>query len=140
MKKNITILTSILIIIIIVIAVWVRSGNANQLKNMNTAGIVEITIGDPTKYYSITKREDIQTLFNQLQSMNLIRKFNNNKDGFAFSIVIKLKSGEKIYMSMLSKDVRINNHNYKPDKNYCNSIRKVFDELSKKYENNFCDS
>lgn len=136
MKKNIIMLTSILIIIIIAITVWARSSNVNQLKTMNTADIVEITIGDPTKYYSITNYEDIQTLFNVLQSMNLSRKFNSHKDGFAFFIDIKLKSGEKMYISILSKDVRINNHNYKPDKDYCNSIREVFDTLSKKYENN----
>lgn len=135
MKKKIAMLTSILIIIIISIAVWVTSSNVNQLKNINTADIVEITISDPTKYYSITKHEDIQTLFNDLQSMNLSRKFNSHKDGFAFLIDIKLKSGEKIYISILSKDVRINNHNYKPDKDYCNSIREIFDTLSKKYVN-----
>jgi long-subunit fatty acid transport protein len=134
-KKKITMLTSVLIIIIIAIAVWVRYSNVNQLKNVNTADIVELIISDPTKYYSITKHEDIQTLFNVLQSINLSKKFNSHKDGSAFLIDIKLKSGEKIYISILSKDVRINNHNYKPDKDYCNSIREVFDALSKKYEN-----
>jgi hypothetical protein len=135
MKKKNIIITSILIIIIIAIAVWVRSSNANPLKNINTEDIVEMTIGDPTKYYSITEDEDIQTLFNVLKSMNLSRGFNRQKEGFAFFIDIKLKSGEKAFISILSKDIIINNHNYKPDKDYCDSIREIFDTLAKKYEN-----
>ena len=135
-KKNIILAAILAIATIIAIAVWVGGSNLNQLKDMDSADIAEIIICNPAKYYTITEQEDMQTLLESLQSMNLSRKLKNNKDGFAFLIDIKLKSGETIKMSILSGNIRINNHYYKPDKDYCNSIGEIFNTLSEKYENN----
>jgi hypothetical protein len=134
-NKNLPLGAIFVIAIIIAIPVWVGSGNVKQLKDLDTVDIAEITIAS-TEYYTITEPEDIETLLSVLQSMNLSRRFPHNKDGFVFLIDIKLKSGETIGMSILSENITINNHNYKPDKNYSESIREVFDKLAKKYENN----
>jgi hypothetical protein len=39
-------------------------------------------------------------------------------------------------MSILSGDILINSQNYQPDKDYCDIIRDIFNELSEKYERN----
>ncbi|MFN7251548.1 MAG: hypothetical protein ACK4M9_12245 [Anaerobacillus sp.] len=134
-NKNMLLGAIFVIAFIIAIPVWVGSGSVKQLKDLDTADIAEITIAS-TEYYTITEPKDIETLLTVLQSMNLSRRLPHSKDGFVFLIDIKLKSGETIGMSILSDDIIINNHNYKPDKNYSDSIREVFDKLAEKYENN----
>ena len=106
----------------------------NELKHLDLGDIEEITISDPTGYYTIGEQEDIQLFFEVLQSMHLSRKIDTHKDGFAFLIDIKLYNGEKIKINVLSKDIRINWHVYKPDKDYINNIREIYNKLSQKYE------
>lgn len=133
-KTKIILLTAI-IVITIALTVWVGGMNMNPFKNMNAVDITEITIHNPTKYYTITEKEDIQILFDSLQSMNLRKKLKSNKDGFAFLIEIKFKNGETIDMSILSKNIRIKNIYYKPDNDYCNRVLKIFNSFSEKYKN-----
>ncbi|MDF2822507.1 MAG: hypothetical protein K0R15_2955 [Clostridiales bacterium] len=136
MKKMIMLTSILTIVTIITIVVWVGSANINPLRNKDTADIVEIIIHNPAKYYIITDQEDIKTLFEELQSMKLSRKLNNNKDGFAFLIDIKFKSGETVDLSILSENIRINSRNYKSNKDYLNRIQELFNTLSEKYEDN----
>jgi len=136
MGKKLILLGAVLLIVIISIAAWAFTIDINPLKEINKTEIDEITIHNPTKYFTITDQEDIQTLFEELQSMNISRNLNTKKVGFAFIIDIKLKNGETLEMSILSKDIRINNHNFKPKKDYCNRIQDIFNFLSKKYETN----
>ncbi|MGF7144881.1 hypothetical protein HNQ56_003314 [Anaerotaenia torta] len=107
----------------------------NELKDIVLGDIEEITFHDPVGYYTIEEQKDVQLIFEFLQSMHLSRKINTHKDGFAFLIDIKLYNGEIIEVCVLSKDVRINRHNYKPDKDYINYIREIYNTLSQKYEN-----
>ncbi len=39
-------------------------------------------------------------------------------------------------MSILSGDININGHNYHPDKDYSDTIREIFNNLSDKYVTN----
>lgn len=136
MVEKKTILTLLfLAIAVITIIVWLVS-DSNKLKSIDTTNIKEITIHNPAKYFTITEKDDIQLLFNTLQSMKLRRTLNSNKDGFAFLIEIELKSGDIIYMSILSGDININGNNYQPDKDYCDILREIFNNLSEKYEIN----
>jgi uncharacterized protein YrzB (UPF0473 family) len=137
MNKKMLLPSILTIITIVAITVWLSGTNLNPLKDKNTDDIVEIIFSNPTNYYTITEQEDIETLFEVLKSMNLSRKLNNSiKDGFAFLIEIKFESGETVEMSILSKVIRMNNHNYKSDEDYLNSIREIFNTFSEKYENN----
>jgi len=136
MIKKKTILTIVfLVIAVITIIVWVIS-DSNKLKSMDTTNIKEITIINPAKYFTITEKDDIQLLFNTLQSMKLRRTLNIHKDGFTFLRDIELKSGNIIHMSILSGDINIDGHNYQPDKDYCDILSEIFNNLSKKYEIN----
>lgn len=128
-----TVLTIIVVIVVVIsIVIWVVS-YSNKLKSMDTTSIKEITIHNPTEYFTITEQDDIQLLFNALQSMKLRRTLNSNKVGFAFLIDIELKSGKTINLSILSGDININGQNYQPDKDYCDTIREIFNNLSDKY-------
>lgn len=106
----------------------------NEIKHLNLGDVEEIAISDPTGYYTIEEQEDIQLIFEVLQSMHLSRKIDTYKDGFAFLIDIKLCNGEIIKISVLSEDIRINWHVYTPDKDYINNIREIYIKLSQKYE------
>lgn len=147
MKRMIIILTIVVAVVFVVsIVVWVRNSSNNReytgtsdiegLTDMDKVSIQEITIHNPSEYYTITDQDDIQLLFTVLQSMKLRSKSNSNKEGFAFLLDIKINNDKKINMSILSKDIRINGQNYEPDKDYCDIIRKIYNKLSKKYEIN----
>ena len=136
MNKKKIIFSVVTIAAIIVFVLWVWIINMNPFRNMDVAEIETITLHNPSQYFTITEQEDIQVLFKELQSMHLSRKIGIRKDGFAFLMTINLKNGKKINMSILSNDININRRNYRPDKNYCNSILEIFDKLSEKYERN----
>lgn len=147
MKKRKTVLIVFTAIAIVISIVAWSGNNSNNLEDtdisnieeitdVNIASIEVITLHNPAQYYTITNQDDIQLLFTTLQSMKLRSKPNSNKDGFAFLIDIKTQNGETINMSILSEDIKINGKTYKPDKDYCDTIRKIFDELSEKYEIN----
>lgn len=133
MKKKLITIIAAMLVIIFVFKIY-RSYNMNELKHLDLTDIDEIAISDPTGYYTIEEQEDIQLIYDALQSMHLSRKIDTHKDGFAFLIDIKLHNGEIIQINVLSKDIRINWHVYSPDKDYTNKIREIYNKLSLKYE------
>ena len=135
MKKRNVAITIILLAIFTATFLW-RVSDANPLESMNPEEIREITISSPAEYFTITESNDIELLFSTLQSIQLRRSLSRNKDGFAFLIDIDLVSGERINMTVLSEDIHIDGNNYRPDKDPCDEIRRVFDRLAEEYEVN----
>lgn len=133
MKKKILLVVIILLIFLVVKIINIKSYNMNPLKNIEISSIKEITIYNPAEGFTIVEKDDIQILFNSLQSMKLREKSDNKRSGFAFLISIKLNSEEIIDISILYLDIVIGNQNYSPAKDYCASTRIIFDELAKKY-------
>ena len=134
MKKNFLITGIIIISLLIFLIFYIMNfKTVNPLKKIEISNIKEITIYNPAEGFTISDKDDIQTLFEFLQSMELRNKRDNNRVGFAFLISIKLKSEEIIDMNILYTDIMIDNQNYAPTKDYCTSTRVIFDKLAEKY-------
>lgn len=135
MKRKNVVAVIVLLVLSIAVLLW-RVSESNPLERLNPEEVQEITISSPVEYFTITEANDIELMFSTLQSMELRRTISKSKDGFAFLIDIDLESGERINMTVLSEDVHVDGHNYRPLKDPCDNIRRVFDRLAEKYEVN----
>ncbi len=132
MKRRKAVLTTIVIMVAIIsIAAWLGR-NSSVLKDIDTSDIEEITFLYSYEYTTLTEQEDIQILFEKLQSMKFKKILNYHQYGPSLLIDIKLKSGETKSLAILSNDIIINGQHFRPNKDYSESITNVFDTLSQK--------
>jgi len=135
-KKRLILIFGLIITMLLVIFLFYnRSTNVNPLKDENVLNIKVINISNPSEGYScsVTKQEDINILFKLLKSIKLNRQEYINLDGVDYIIYIKPHNEEAFAISLFSDNIRINNQNYKSNKDYSDDIKKVFDDLSNKY-------
>ncbi len=125
-------LSTIVILAVLLAVVALVSRNSSALKDIDATNVEEITFQNTYDVITLTEQADIQKLFENLQSMKFKRTLNYHKFGAAILIDMKLKSGEKISMSILSDDIIINDNNYIPDKDYQDEIRAILNTFSQK--------
>lgn len=121
--------------LLVIFLFYNRSTNENPLKDVNVLNIEEIGISNIPEGYScnVTKQEDINVLFKLLKSIKLDKKDYINLDKIDYIVYIKPHNARAYAISIYSDNVRINEQNFKSDKDYCDDIKKVFDDLSTKY-------
>lgn len=137
MRNYIIIGLSVLILLLIFFKIHDNNSKMltiNPLNSIDSSEIKEITIYNPAVGFVITEQGDIKTLVKLLKSMELKKKKDKHLEGFAFLITITLANKNTISMGILSGDIAIDSQHYSPDKDYCDSIRAVFNKLSEKYQ------
>lgn len=133
MKKKI--IGSIILCIVILSAVIIvrnRQKTVRLLENVDIETISNIIIYQPATYITITEHNDIKKIVDLLQSMKLKKSRPSEKAG-AFPVFINFHNGDSIDYVFLSEEVTTDEGCYKPDRDYCDDIRSLYDELSKKY-------
>lgn len=131
MKKAVILAVAVIIEAAVICSVMFYQRNRNPFKNVSANNIQEVTICNPAESKVLTQGDDITLVLNTLKEMKLVKKQSNEKEGFAFVIYMKLKNGKKMDTTILSKDIIINNQYYKPDKDYCDVVREIYDKLPK---------
>lgn len=130
MKKTKLIIVLFISVLCVSVAVIHIMSNKNPFSKLSVDDIQQIELSDSAEeIVSTGKVEDIQLIFNTLNSMKLKRAFSSRKDGFAAKVTLKLKSGKQTEVLIRSKDIMINDKCYEPDKNYCDEFRNILQQI-----------
>lgn len=132
-KKRISGIIVICIVFILLLLFFVPKPSSD-LKKIQTADVLEMTIYRPAGYYTVTDREDMEQILSELREMKFRPAFSNAKDGMFAEVEISLKNGRVRDVAFLSKNITINGKYYKSAKDYCPELEKIFSGLEKKYE------
>lgn len=132
MKKKIIITVLCIVVLILLCVVWNKSRNVTLLKDIDIAGIEKIVIYHAPGDMVITEVEDIESVVNIYQSMQLKKSLRKEKDG-SLRIDIYYKNGAVDGTSITSKDIIFNGKFYKCAENYCTDFYELYDSLSEKY-------
>lgn len=129
LKRKVVITIGVVLVGVVLVLLWVGR-NSNMLKDIDTSEVEVITFQDSTRSITISDPEDIQIIYEELQLMRFKSMLSYHKFGPALVFDIKLKSGQKYTMSVLSDDIIINDKDYKPAKDYKEQLKNIIDKLS----------
>ncbi len=122
-----------LICIVVVIAlcisffVWRNSIiHVAEIIDFNMITKVEIWSGD--NCVTLTEDGDIKKFTDILDSMKLKKRFQQESDGFVFSINIYKENNEQNDLTLF-RDIRIDRQYYRCDRDYCDDVRKLYDSF-----------
>ncbi len=127
-RRKLVISAIVIMVAVISITAWIGR-YSNILNDIDTSDVEEITFHDSYENIALTEQSDIQVFLKELQSMKFKKMLNYHKYGAALVIDIKLKSGNILSMSILSDDIIINGINYRPDKDYRDKVKYIFNTL-----------
>ncbi len=122
-------------ILVILALVFFLPRTSSDLKQIQTADIQEMTVYRPAGQYTVTGREDMEQVLEQLREMRLRSAFPNTKDGMFAEIEMSLEKGRVLDVSILGKHVRINGKYYRASKDPCPELEQVLSGLEQTYEN-----
>lgn len=133
MKKGRIICSAIAVFILIALClIWNKARYKNVMEDINLSTVDKVIIYNPAENISITQQEDICNILQVLQSMNLKKSFPVSKDGYAFLIEIYHVDGKVTSIVMTSEYLVINDIFYKCERDYCEDVRKLYDEFRRK--------
>lgn len=129
LRRKIAFSLIVVVVAVILVIAWV-SRNSNMLRDFDASEVEQITFQDSNKSITITDQDDIQDIFEELQTMRFKSMIGYHRFGSALVFDIKFKDGQKYTMAVLSDDIIINGKNYKPDKDYRDALNYLVDQLS----------
>lgn len=130
MKKRIIIGALCVIIFIVVLIVWITGGSTKILQNIDVRTLSKIEIYYPGDNLTVvTGEEDIRKVVALLHSMHVKKTFADDVDGYAFSIQIYDRNGERSDVIIRSDRIITDDGYYKCDRDYCDDFRKLYEEL-----------
>lgn len=127
MKKILVLCICIAILAII----FVFSGKGQYtkaLQNLKVDDLDKIVIYNADERVTLDQKDDMQKMIDILTSMQLRKTSPNTKDGFAFSMELYDRNGEKTEIVVASSDVTVGDQNYKCKEDYCEQIRNLYEQ------------
>ena len=128
MKKYMS-LICIVVVIALCISFFVwrnRVIHVAEIIDFNMITKVEIWSGD--NCVTLTEDGDIKKLTDILDSMKLKKRFQQESDGFVFSINIYKENNEQNDLTLF-RDIRIDGQYYRCDRDYCDDMRKLYESF-----------
>lgn len=131
MKKKIMIGISCIVIFVAAFIVWTAGKSTGILQDLDAGTVGRVEIYYPGDNLTlVTGEEEIKKVFALFHSMHVRKIFSDDVDGFAFSIQIYNKNGERMdSITIRSDGVATDDGYYRCDRDYCDDFRKLYEEL-----------
>ena len=116
-----------------IIILWLSGRNVKVLEDVKASDIdsIQLTVAD---YMIVTEQEDIEKILGILQSMELDRTYDKDKDGWGIIVDLFYNDGSETFYTFYEDEVNSNGDYYKCDSQFCDELRELFFELGDKYQ------
>ena len=132
-RKKILISVFLAAVVVLVLLIFLPARPSAALNKLEQNQVTSADISYAEGYYTVTDEDDLRQLVEFLQSMKLRPCIPKDLDGGFGTLTIWEESRQtNIFIS--ESYIKINHMSFRPDRNYCDALRKIFSELEEHCE------
>ena len=131
MKKGIIVVLCIIVVFGAVSGLHIIR-NKNPFDKLDVSDIRQIELSDPVHWVTTESEDDINLIVHTLKGTHLKRIIPMNKDGFAATLNVRVRSGKEISIVVRSEEMMINDACYKTDKDYGDVFQGILRQIEER--------